>query len=199
MNIQLDHIAILTRSLERTEKLLPQAFVRHEIEVQPAEGTIEQYINLPNEGYPSLLLMEATEDGPYKKSLHKRGAGLHHLGCVTSDIDDAIHYFSKCGLLLHPISLRTYSHRVVWLCRPGIPFLLELYQNETFSGQHSNNIQLALPSSTMQGNAIEFIPGLTIHRSIDDEMRMMLNEQSIPINLSSAQGSSPEASGASNL
>jgi len=45
-------------------------------------------------------------------------------------------------LLLHPISLQTHKFGVVWLCRPGVPFLVELMENPEHSAFDKTTIRL---------------------------------------------------------
>jgi hypothetical protein len=84
MDIRIDHIAILTDSLERLSAQFPAHFVAQAIEEQPGEGAREQYVFLPTAGAPSLLLLQAIQAGPYPRAMDKRGPGLHHFGCTIN-------------------------------------------------------------------------------------------------------------------
>ncbi|MDH5505797.1 MAG: hypothetical protein OEZ02_01080 [Anaerolineae bacterium] len=127
--MQTNHIAVLVRNIEVVSQTLPSSCKRHALEKHPEEGTLEQYITVGDEAAPALLLIQAIASGPYKRALAKRGAGLHHIGCVCSNIEEEIASGGAKRLLLHPISLETRKKGTVWLCRPGIPFFIELTQN----------------------------------------------------------------------
>lgn len=132
MTLFVDHIAVLTPNLQRLSDQLPAFCQRFAVEQFPSEGTREQYIALTPDG-PRLLLLEPLSpagDGPYARSLHKRGPGLHHVGVLTPSLAAVIPFLSATGLLLHPTSLRTFAQGVIWACRPGLPFLLEITEGE---------------------------------------------------------------------
>ncbi|MBC2605609.1 hypothetical protein [Pelagicoccus albus] len=131
MQLYLDHIAILTDSVEVTADSLPSSLTRFPIESFESEGTREQYIELSDRMGTKLLLIEATGVGPYSRTMAKRGPGLHHFGYITDELDEAVKYFARWGMLLHPISMETMKRQTVWMCRPEVPFLIELSHSET--------------------------------------------------------------------
>lgn len=62
--------------------------------------------------------------------------------------------------MLHPYSLRSLSNRVVWMCRPGVPFLVEIQEESELGEDTSPTIHLGL---TMGADAIlPETPGVTI-------------------------------------
>lgn len=138
-----DHIAVLTADLQRQSEALPGFCQKRAIESFPSEGTQEQYVELAK-GSPKLLLLQAIADGPYARALEKRGPGLHHIGVKTPSIEAMIATLSEQGLLLHPITIRTLAQGVAWLCRPGLPFLIELTQGSAPAGDF-DLIALELP------------------------------------------------------
>lgn len=144
-----NHIAILVRDIDAVSSVLPQACTLHPLEDQPAEGTRERYVTVDDENSPSLLLMQAVANGPYSKALQKRGPGLHHVGCVCADIEREIVEGNTQRLLLHPISLKTRKFGVVWLCRPGVPYLVELMENPEESAKSVGNVVILLPAGTV--------------------------------------------------
>ncbi|MFZ2960961.1 MAG: hypothetical protein WA705_29120, partial [Candidatus Ozemobacteraceae bacterium] len=73
--MQVDHIAFLIRSIEAATKSFPPSCILHEIEEQPAEGTLEQSVTFGKGNFPSVLLMQAVADGPYMRAMNKRGPG----------------------------------------------------------------------------------------------------------------------------
>lgn len=161
MKLHLHHIAILVRSVEAVEKLLPGELERLKVDSFPDEGTKEQYIDLDPGGRPSLLLIEAIGEGPYRRSLTKRGPGLHHLGFVTKSLEVAVDHFTGERLFLHPFSLKSISQRVVWMCRPGVPFLVEIKEDQELGNDSVPAIHLELPGVT--DAVFPRIPGLTMN------------------------------------
>lgn len=165
----LDHIAVLSRNLLETGAKLPRSLKRHPVETFPAEGTKEQYFNLAAEGGPSLLLLEAIAEGPYLRTLEKRGPGLHHFCYHTQGLELAVQHFSKHGLLLHPVSLKTMKQNVVWMCRPGIPFLVEITATADFSERDAMAVEVMLPGLDQE---IDWMPGLRLLGTSDGELRL---------------------------
>lgn len=147
MLLKLDHLGILTTSLERCAAQIPGAFELDEVEEQPAEGTREQYAVGSKGGHPHLLLLEPVAPGPYRRAMEKRGPGLHHLGCRADALDPAIAHLAARGLLLHPLSLSTYAKGAVWMCRPGVPFLVELCQSNEPGEGAGSQVAISLPRS----------------------------------------------------
>ncbi len=143
-----NHIAILVRDIDAVSSVLPPVCTLHTLEDQPTEGTRERYVTVDDENAPSLLLMQAIANGPYSRALQKRGPGLHHVGCVCEDIEREISEGNKQRLLLHPISLRTYKLGVAWLCRPGLPFLVELMENPEETAKSVGKVVVLLPVGT---------------------------------------------------
>jgi hypothetical protein len=163
MQLILDHIGILTPSIERSAGHFPSGFTLHEPELMPSEGTREQYATLDSKRGPSVLLLEAVQPGPYQRALEKRGPGLHHLGLATDSLEEATAMLHSLGLLLHPDSLKTHAHGCVWLCRPGVPFLVELYKpNELTAVEHAP-VRIDLPAGQPHVAPLpQLLPGLKI-------------------------------------
>lgn len=137
-----DHIAFLSADLHRQSDALPAFCRKQPIASFPAEGTREQYVELAADA-PQLLLLQPIAAGPYARALTKRGPGLHHLGATTASIQALVPTLSAQGLLLHPISIQTLAQGVVWLCRPGLPFLIELV--ERADGPERAACEIGLP------------------------------------------------------
>ena len=156
--MQTNHIAILVRNIDAVSRTLPDSCTKHALEEQPAEGTLEQYITAGDDKVPAILLMQAIADGPYRRALKKRGTGLHHVGCVCSNIEKEITSGSAKHLLLHPISLQSYKHGTVWLCRPGLPYLIELIQSPEQDSIPHEKALLLLPATT---NIPEYACGIS--------------------------------------
>jgi len=147
--LKTNHIAILVRDIDAVSSVLPDGCTLHAPEDQPTEGTRERYVTVGDEDTPSLLLMQAIANGPYSRALQRRGPGLHHVGCVCADIESEITKGNTGRLLLHPISLRTRKSGVVWLCRPGVPYLVELMENPEWSAKSYGKAVIRLPVGTV--------------------------------------------------
>ncbi|PKK90998.1 MAG: hypothetical protein CVV64_04295 [Candidatus Wallbacteria bacterium HGW-Wallbacteria-1] len=122
----IDHIAILTESQERLNESLPGFCRGLEPELQPAEGTLERYVLIDGLSGLKLLLMEPVADGPYSSALSRRGSGLHHIALLIKSFEAFFESDNGLRLLLHPYSIQSIEYGTLWLCRPGIPFLVEL-------------------------------------------------------------------------
>jgi hypothetical protein len=175
MNVRLDHIAVLTDSLERLAAQLPSYCTPQPIEDQPGEGTREQYVRLGEADAPSLLLVQAVSPGPYQRAIEKRGTGLHHLGCRTDSLEHAVSHMGHQGLFLHAISLATYEHRAVWLCRPGVPFLIELGEVEGPMSAHAP-VEIAIPWESRCPDGISsLIPNVRLVPSADERITICVS------------------------
>jgi catechol 2,3-dioxygenase-like lactoylglutathione lyase family enzyme len=123
----LDHVALLTADLDASAaRLQPLGLAPGPVEEFPGEGTREQYWG---EGAVRLLVLQPLgEGGPYARALSKRGPGLHHVAVAVPDLDAFLAGVS--GWLLLPSSFATRAASdTVWLARPGIGALVEVYQS----------------------------------------------------------------------
>lgn len=179
-----DHIAFVTNHLETITDMLPPFCKPFPVEDQPAEGTREQYVEIADEAAPMLLLMQPVNDGPYLRALNKRGPGLHHIGGVTPSIAELLPRIQQSGLLLHPISLKTYENRVIWLCRPGVPFLIELVERPEQGSVGSTECSLHLPATlSVPGFITDFFTNLTIQNSEDGQFHITADSREIALNV----------------
>ena len=146
---RLDHVALLTRSVEGTvAKLTQEGTIDGQavgpIETFPAEGTRECYIGAAS---GKLLLMEAVGTrGPYVRALAKRGPGLHHVAFTVPDLQSAL---ALGGWQQHAICAKSVPRGTGWLFCRGVPTLLELTKDTrgSESGEASTSIVegLSLP------------------------------------------------------
>jgi hypothetical protein len=157
-----DHIAFLTRRLETVTETLPEFCTPGPVESYPGEGTREQYVEVAGMNAPRLLFIQPAGEGPYQNAMLKRGPGLHHIGCITGSIKVMVPHFTKHRLLLHPVSISTIQHRMVWLCRPEVPFLIELMESDEVDTSYSQTGLLLPHRYTIPG----FINGLFFNMSI---------------------------------
>ena len=182
MQLILDHIGILTPSLEGSASHFPPGFTLHEPELMASEGTREQYATLDSKRGPSVLLLEAVQDGPYRRALDKRGPGLHHLGLATDSIEQATAELHRLGLLLHPISLTTQSHGCVWMCRPGVPFLVELYKPRDLEAAEHAPVRIDLPAGSQGGGLIpQLLPNLIVQAHDLRDLTLTIDGQTFPV------------------
>ena len=145
---RLHHVALLAGSLEA---LLPRLAARGwqagPLGSFPKEGTRETYVDLPQRGGPAsgpasapagpsapasgrLLLVAPAGPGPYARALAERGPGLHHLGLAATSLAEFAAALSASGWFVHPYSLRDGGRlRDLWLCRPGVPALIEVFED----------------------------------------------------------------------
>lgn len=133
MTSVLNHVAVLVANIEAVVE--KQLFTKEQlgiIEEFEAEGTRELYVGQKMD-IGKVLFMQAFGEGPYKAALEKRGPGLHHVALDVLNIDDFVKSLAGSGWLLHPKSLAYYkAQKSVYLCRPGIPLLIEVQQVEKF-------------------------------------------------------------------
>lgn len=178
MQLILDHIGILTSSIGRSAAHFPSGFTLHEPELMPSEGTREQYATLDSKRGPSVLLLQPVQPGPYQRALEKRGPGLHHLGLATDSLEEATAKLHSLGLLLHPDSLKTHAHGCVWLCRPGVPFLVELYKPNGVSAIDHAPVRIDLPASQPHAGPIpQLLPSLEIQVHDSQELTLTVDGQ----------------------
>ncbi len=126
MSLYIDHCAVLVTSIEDALAKMPAGCIHGKIHTYISEGTREVYVHHPESDQGRILLMQAVSEGPYQRAMQKRGPGLHHICIRVENIQEFIEEICSSGFLLHPKSLASFSHGVVYLCRPGIPFLVEV-------------------------------------------------------------------------
>lgn len=151
MKAILNHVAILVESIEAVlERDQFKALPSGEIEEFPAEGTRELYIGLNNQ-LGKLLLMQPNGPGPYQSAMLKRGPGLHHIAIDVLSVVDFVNELSGSGWLLHPKSIELFQKiNQVWLCRPGIPLLVEVNQTSSLTEEEYLIEAAKIPVSSEQ-------------------------------------------------
>lgn len=145
MSLYIDHCAVLVTNIEEALAKLPAGCIHGKIHTYISEGTREVYVHHPESDQARILLMQPVSEGPYQRAMQKRGPGLHHICIRVDNISEFIEEIASSGFLLHPKSLASFSHGVVYLCRPGIPFLVEI-ENLT-DEQRESHIKPGLVSS----------------------------------------------------
>jgi len=133
MNAFMDHIAILVESIDTIIPKIKELQLRcGKVEEFPSEGTRELYVGTNDEG-GRLLFIQPIKEGPYQSALDRRGPGLHHIAIQVTELEQYIESLSPSGWYLHPKSLKTLKEsRTVWLARPGVPTLLEVFTSGSF-------------------------------------------------------------------
>ncbi len=175
----IDHVAVLVESLEGFLRRLPAGSTVGKVEVFEGSGTKECYVGDPETEGALLLVMEAVGEGPYREAFKKRGPGLHHVAVVTDDLEGYGKEVEKSRMLLHPVSLRSAKRGTLWLCRPGVPFLIEVVEVERGSfvprdKRFVKSIELAMDEESW-GIAGSFLPGLIVRKE-EGRTRMVLGE-----------------------
>ena len=133
MRSHLTHTAVLVHSVDRVaEFFAKKGFRLNAPEVFENEGTREIYIGDLDKDSSKILLVEPHGDGPYRRALHKRGPGLHHLGIDVENLVEYCTMLGRVGWLLHSFSLISATkYQIVYLVRPGVPLMLEVRENGT--------------------------------------------------------------------
>ena len=179
--MHVNHVAVLTHTLEAVTSRLPDFCTPLEIEEQPAEGTREQYVNIAGEGAPMLLLMQPVAQGPYMRAMKKRGPGLHHIGGTTGSISALLPRIAEHRLLVHPISLHTIARKEVWLCRPGVPFLVEITEDDS---SDSVMCRLELPAKWPVPPFVRgFFSNLEVHNAADDRICFRVGDRTVSFSM----------------
>jgi hypothetical protein len=142
--MRVDHVAVLVEEIESAVETwgLP---IDGTIEEFPREGTRELYCGADGASF-RLLLMQPIGPGPYERAMAKRGAGLHHIAFCVPDLSRYVNDLEGSGWLMHPASLRLRdTNRQVWLCRPGVPVLIELNEGAaTYDGAFIEGLWLSV-------------------------------------------------------
>ena len=171
-----NHIAFLVGSIKEASKQFPESCKKHEVEEQPSEGTLEQYITFGDDKWASVLLMQAFKDGPYMRAMKKRGPGIHHIGCVCKSIEEEVFQKNASNLFLHSISLKTFESGTIWLCKPGLPFLIELFQDPKSTLLLQESAVLILPEKILVPEYARcFIKNLEIESTRIDIFKIRIN------------------------
>jgi hypothetical protein len=130
MKSVLSHVALLVPSVKTAAAYLHKlGFVVGEAEHFEGEGTLEIYIGDFKTHGGTLLLMEPVREGAYTRAMKKRGPGLHHVAIDVPNLESFIEEISSSGWLLHPKSIKSIKElKTAYLCRPGIPTLMEVQE-----------------------------------------------------------------------
>lgn len=120
------HVAILVPSVRKAADFL-KSYGFQIGDFESFEETNEIYVQIEERN--SLLLMEPSGPGSYKRALEKRGPGLHHLAVDVLDLEKELGAISDSGWLLHLKSIKSIkSLKTAYLARPGFPGLIEVQE-----------------------------------------------------------------------
>lgn len=180
---RINHTAILVNDIHETLSVLPVDCVQGEIEEFKSEGTKEVYVNSSGVNASSLLLIQAIGPGPYQSSSQNRGPGLHHICITVEEITSYGDELMDKHLFLHPLSLKTIKRNIIWLCRPGIPFLIEVVQNvSAVPVQPAYFVKhVEVPMDSWSRNIVNGILGNFVIQSTDAKTRLHLCNSNEPI------------------
>lgn len=184
MHIYIDHCALLVENIEDALHHLPADLNRGKIHSFVSEGTRELYLHHHSSRQAAILLMQPIGEGPYQKAMKKRGPGIHHICIRVDNIGEFCEEIAGSGFLLHPSSLRTFSHGVVYLCRPGIPLMLEV---ENLSDEHREThakdgliASIGLPLAANDLKIVQSILGEFVFSSAKPVIKLNRTPGSIP-------------------
>jgi hypothetical protein len=147
------HIALLVSSVEASAAFLRTRKIQTaEPETFESEGTKEVYAGSYENQSGLLLLVEAISEGPYKKTLAKRGPSLHHIAIDVLNVEEFIYKAQDLGWKLHPVSSQTIAYKTAWLYLEGIPTLIEVHQKKELSSKPTQVSKIGLPIQKEQVN-----------------------------------------------
>jgi hypothetical protein len=140
----IDHIAFLVSSLEDSvEQMVQRGHLVEPPQSFPSEGTREAYVGPAGSG-GRILLIEATGEGPYRETMERRGPGLHHVAITVTDLDDFLESPTVSCWFLHPRSFKTRRESgTVWLARPGVEALIEVFEGPAKAGSVVESVTMA--------------------------------------------------------
>ena len=148
--LEIDHVAYVVRSIEKTVDRRGLNADLSAIEEFPGEGTRELYLGDSGQA-GRLLLMEPIGEGPYLRALEKRGEGLHHVAYFVDDVAEYVASIAGSGWLLHPASVELLtSARQIWLCRPGVECLFEVSEGSRRYTTAADDSELEIPVQSGQ-------------------------------------------------
>lgn len=127
-----------------------------------------------------LLLVEAISESPYTRALESRGPGLHHIGISVKNLEGYIDSLAGSGWLMLPQSILTIEKQTVWLCRPGIPTLLEIFES---GSNHDGGMVIETLEIPVVGKAklVEALGIASLSVARDDGIWLTINRQRMNI------------------
>ncbi len=129
---KLSHIAFLVPSVRESSATL-RGLDFHICPDDQFKETLEIYVG-ETSFTARLLLMEAMQEGSYRRALEKRGPGLHHIAVDVLSIEDYLRELSGSGWLLQVNSIHTMRKlKTVYLARPGVATLIEVHEQKELS------------------------------------------------------------------
>lgn len=162
MKSVLSHVALLLPSINRAAQHLKT----FDFPIGPAqewesEGTREIYVGDMKSNSGTILLMEPVKEGAYTRAMRKRGPGLHHVAIDVLNLEAFIDEISSSGWLLHPKSLKTIRQsKTAYLCRPGIPTLIEVQEREKLTDASVFVQEIMIPNLTDKDLQLFHVLGL---------------------------------------
>jgi catechol 2,3-dioxygenase-like lactoylglutathione lyase family enzyme len=148
----LSHIALLVRSADKAAARLKElGFSPNPPDVFEKGKVREIYIGDYAVNSSLLLLVEPVKKTAYARTFKKSGYGLHHIAVDVPDLEKYVDGLYDSGWLLHPWSLeaaRTFN--TVYLCRPGLGFVIEVQKRERGTAPRLIE-RIALPLSKTAG------------------------------------------------
>jgi methylmalonyl-CoA/ethylmalonyl-CoA epimerase len=125
----LDHVALLAADLQTAKAALRNmGFPFQPEEEFASEGTRECYVGEPARS-ARVLLLQAIMEGPYLRTLQKRGPGLHHIGVNVASLERFLKSLPGTGWSVHPAtSPQQKSAGTAYLFSKNVPLILEVHE-----------------------------------------------------------------------
>jgi hypothetical protein len=106
--------------------------------------------------------------------MQRRGPGLHHVAVGVPSVETYVDRLARQHSprwLLHPKSLASLkAYATVWLTRPGIPALVEVFeQPDMVSAREELAVGIGLPCTARESALLDALDCPALHRSADDQ------------------------------
>lgn len=169
MDVSFSHVALLVPSVDASGEYLKSCgFQLGAPEVFEGEGTKELYAGSYATRSGLLLLLEAIDEGPYKRALQKRGPSLHHIALDVLNIESFVTKAQGAGWNLHPVSQESMEYQTAWLYLKEMPTLIEVHQTKKITVKSPQVTKLGMPISSQQLALLKAI-GLSGRVEVNEE------------------------------
>ncbi len=153
----LDHVCVMVSDVRKTARSFNSLGFKIEPESEfKGEGTREIYVEKNKTA--SLLLVQAIAPGPYQRAYEKRGPCLHHLCLHVKDLTHFIKSVEASGWFLHLKSFEMIrKSKTLYLCRPGVPMLIEVHERELTKSSEPFMTQIEIKMDVVYLKLFEFL------------------------------------------
>lgn len=176
----LDHVAVLVTDLSESKKNIKGWGFHIQTEQQfDAEGTREYYVGESDR--PSrLLMLQPVKDGPYRKTLEKRGTGLHHIGITVFSLTEFQRNLPGTGWELHPANQAGLdTGATLFFFSKNVPLILEVSERPPVKPANLAPVVQKLRVRTTQAikSSISCLNIPELSWSDDEETALMISGQ----------------------